>query len=111
MKKVMLTVGKNEKKSLMQHENRCLMNHMAPYGSKLKLNQRDKSVTFLFMCFSKGVSYALYCFFVIFKFCVKQLTIFERTVVAASDFKTVRWSTVKLVEFQRIVCWMYGKHY
>ena len=26
-------------------------------------------------------------FFVISKFCVKQLTIFERTVVAASDFK------------------------
>ena len=26
-------------------------------------------------------------FFVIFKFCVKQQTIFERTVVAASDFK------------------------
>ena len=26
-------------------------------------------------------------FFVIFKFCVKQLTFFERTVVAASDFK------------------------
>ena len=26
-------------------------------------------------------------FFVILKFCVKQLTFFERTVVAASDFK------------------------
>ena len=34
-------------------------------------------------------------FFVISKFCVKQLAIFERTVVAASDLKkTVRWSTV-----------------
>ena len=31
----------------------------------------------------------MYCidFFVIFKFCVRQLTIFEGTVVAASDFK------------------------
>ena len=33
-------------------------------------------------------------FFVISKFCVKQLTIFERTVVAASDVKNCTMVTV-----------------
>ena len=33
-------------------------------------------------------------FCVIFNFCVKQLTIFERTVVAASDLKNCTMSTV-----------------
>ena len=33
-------------------------------------------------------------FCAIYKYCLKQLTIFEGTEVAASDFKTVQWSTV-----------------
>ena len=59
MKKVMLTVGENEK---ITDATSKLLSSVAhgTYDSKFKRNQRDTSLTFLVMCFSKGVSYALY---------------------------------------------------
>ena len=47
-------------------------------------------ITFLGMCFPKVLVMHCIDFCVISNFCVRQLTIFERTVVAASDLKNCK---------------------
>ena len=86
--KGMIPARENETNHWCNIKNNCPVRNRETNDSKLNQNLREKSLTFIGMCFLKCVSNALYwflCFF--YHFCVKQLTIFEQTVVAASDFK------------------------
>ena len=73
---VMIIASENEKKSQMQHTNSCPMQNRETFDSKLQRNWRDKSLTFIVMCFLKSVNNTLYWFLGYSKFLRKPTNVF-----------------------------------